>query len=117
MHVLIDSATIDVGISGHGDMELYLVGPVPPPRGERLLGLVKSMRSDGALVYEAPPALTAMYGDQPVTARGRWVVLDEPVRENDAKAIWGCSPLGGPTTHEGVHPLGEEARSPRHRVP
>jgi len=96
MHVLIDSATIDVGIGGHGDMELCLAGPVPPPIGERLLGLVRWMRSDGALVYEAPAALTAMYGDQPVTVRGRWVVLDEPVREDDAKAIWDAARSADP---------------------
>lgn len=85
---LIDSSTIGGEPGQAGDMELALAGPLPPTLDRQMTLLVRSMRIDGTLVYQAPPALTEMFGSQLPTPHGRWVILEEPIRRDDPKAIW-----------------------------
>ena len=83
----------------------------------RLPDLPQMLRSDGAVVYEAPLALTAMYRDGPTQRRGAygcsiamWCGGDaEPVESEGAAE--GVQDVEGAAVLRGTHVVGEEAEA------
>jgi len=90
MEFLSDDDRTGTPLNGAGEAVFLLAGRVPPPAepGARTIGLIDTVRSSADILHEASAGLRRMFGTDALRVLGRWVVLDAPVRANDAETIW-----------------------------
>lgn len=98
LEFLLDDTEATMPSEGAGELTLLIGGPLPPiaEPGGRTLGLIDTMRSSGTTVHQASEGLRGLFGHAPTKANGRWVVLDAPVRHDDAEAIWRAAAAADP---------------------
>lgn len=89
MEFLLDGDATSVSPRSAGEAGFLLCGPVPPREpAQRAIGLVQFMLHAGSEVYRASSAVAGLFPEGEPRIKGRWVVLETPVRTDDPAELW-----------------------------